>query len=59
MGGVRIDLTDAQLRELKFLTGWGYGAAEADVARYLIERGLDDLRRTRVIPPYCDCGNRE
>jgi len=56
MSGVRIDLIEQQMRELRFLRGWGYGETEAEVARYLIERGLDDLRRSSVIPPYCDCG---
>lgn len=57
-GGVRVDLSAHQLRELKFLSAWGYGPTEADVIRYLVERGLDDLRRSRVIPPYCECGSK-
>lgn len=52
MGGVRIELLEQQMRELSFLKGWGYGKTEADVVRYLVERGLDDLRREKVIPPY-------
>jgi hypothetical protein len=57
--GVRIVLPEPLMRELRFLRGWGYGEAEPDVARYLIQRGLDDLRRSGVIPPYCECGRAD
>jgi len=53
-GGVRVDLQKQHRAELEFLTGWGYGNDQTDVARYLIERGLDDLRRSGVIPPYLE-----
>lgn len=54
-GGVRVDLLEQQRLDLLFLVGWGYGDNEAEVARYLIQRALDDLRRARVIPPRCEC----
>lgn len=59
MGGVRVDMRDQIMAELKFLTGLGYGATESDVVRYLVERSLDDLRRSGVIPAYCECGKQK
>ena len=56
MAEIGFALTEQQMRELKFLVGWGYGTSPAEVARFLLERELDDLRRSGVIPPYCDCG---
>jgi hypothetical protein len=47
---VEVTLAPEQLEELRSLVG-RYGRSPTAVARYLIERELDDLRRSGVLKP--------
>lgn len=45
-----VNMPAKMLDDLRWLGSRGYGMDAADVARYLIARELDDLRRARVLP---------
>jgi hypothetical protein len=43
--------TEHEQRELKRLVHLGYAETVDDVVRYIVMRGLDDLRRSPVLAP--------
>jgi hypothetical protein len=48
---LEIGLAPPTFAALQQLVKIGYGQNPTEVARYLIQREVDDLRRSRVIPP--------
>lgn len=46
---LKIQLSPQLHRYLDQLLVLGYGATTTDVARYLIDRGIDDLLRSKII----------
>lgn len=49
--GITVSATAQFRRYLDQLTDLGYGKTPTDTARYLIDRGIDELIRARIIGP--------